>query len=250
MKQGESNIPTIPKFLSMNAAKKHTVTSTKFRVGLDPFVHSANFAKELTNAFLAEQPMDSNSMDDSSSAIGEIDTLDTEGNLIDAIWGTARPPLPQAPFRVHPLQYAGRSVTQKIQDIREEMEEYDDVVTLSVFSALDDIAYLFNMRATGDIDTCPVGIAYAMVEGGEDGDVVLFCEDGKVASEEVQAHLAEAGVVVRPYSDILTGIQAHLNDGGDGKKKKVWIDKSRANYAISRSIPPTNSSTPKMQSLP
>jgi len=40
-------------------------------------------------------------------------------------------------------------------------------------------------------------------------------------------------VVVRPYDDIISYMEQHLQQ----KKSKVWIDKTRSNYALSRIIP-------------
>jgi len=228
MKQGTSNIPTIPVFLAKNAAHKFKQTSTTFRVGIDPFLHPVSFAKEVTDNFLRETPT---SGDATSIPVGEIDTLDKEGNLIDPIWGTDRPPIPQSPFRIHPLQYSGTSVSQKIDSVRKEMEEKG--ATLSIFCALDDIAYLLNVRAKGDIETCPVGIAYATIAAG-DGEVTLYC-DGEKVGEDVKAHLAEAGVVRREYGEILPSLQSHLDRTTE---PQVWIDQTRANYALGRIIPP------------
>ena len=49
-----------------------------------------------------------------------------------------------------------------MEDIRDEMKDSNTKATMSVFSALDDIAYLFNVRAKGDVATCPVGIELPM----------------------------------------------------------------------------------------
>ncbi len=123
------------------------------------------------------------------------------------------------------------SVSDKVTKIRSEMKEKK--ATLTVFSALDDIAYLFNVRCMGDVETCPVGIAYATISN----DVVtLYCDDEKVQPAEVMEHLKAADVTVQPYSNIVEDIKSHL----ESKKKKVWLDSSRSNYALSRVIPKSN----------
>jgi Xaa-Pro aminopeptidase len=103
--------------------------------------------------------------------------------------------------------------------------------TLAVFCTLDDVAYLFNMRAMGDIDTSPVGIAYATI--GVDDEMTLYCDSKKVESAEVQQHLKDAGCTVKPYDSIVDSIEDHLQS----QSSKVWIDKSRANLAIVSVIP-------------
>eukprot|EP00878_Enallax_costatus_P024550 GHUV01026203.1.p1 GENE.GHUV01026203.1~~GHUV01026203.1.p1 ORF type:complete len:123 (+),score=14.81 GHUV01026203.1:545-913(+) len=41
----------------------------------------------------------------------------SEGNLVDAVWGSHRPQAPTAPLRVHPLQWAGSSIKQKLAEV-------------------------------------------------------------------------------------------------------------------------------------
>lgn len=213
MKQGLPQVPTITKFLGDLAEKHHSEHSKPLRVGIDPFVHAASFAKELQDAFCVDEV-----------TVGEIDT--SSDNLIDPIWGIDRPPLPKSPFRVHPLEYAGMSVADKVKDIRKEMETKK--ATLAVFCTLDDVAYLLNIRAMGDVETCPVGIAYATVSNE---DITLYCDSVKVESPEVKEHLSE--VTIKPYDAIVKDIQDHCADS----THKVWLDRSRANYALSSVIP-------------
>lgn len=126
------------------------------------------------------------------------------------------------------------TVADKVTKIRSEMKEKE--ATLTVFSALDDIAYLFNVRCMGDVETCPVGIAYATISHDQ---VTLYCDDEKVAPAEVAAHLKAADVTVQPYGNILGGIQSHLAEKRvrNTPRNKVWLDNSRSNYALSRVIP-------------
>jgi len=233
MKDGQPKVPKIPTFLAVAAAKSSS-SKPPYRVGIDPFVSSASFAKEITDAFQKQTPPQNTK---NGEPIGIIDTLDREGNLIDYIWGKDRPATPTSAYRVHPLQYAGRSVSDKIKDVRDQMA--DKGATMSVFSALDDIAYLFNVRATGDIDTCPVGIAYGTVEKCEEdggtGLVTIFCDDAKLVDAQVLEHLKSANVTVEPYDSILSRIQSHVETSPD--HHKVWMDQSRTNYALTRMVP-------------
>jgi hypothetical protein len=45
-----------------------------------------------------------------------------DGNLVDAAWGAERPGLPAAPLRVHALEWAGRSVQEKLGEVRARAE--------------------------------------------------------------------------------------------------------------------------------
>jgi Xaa-Pro aminopeptidase len=258
-KSGSTGVPTIPKWLAstaltryqQNAASGANNNSNKpaLRIGIDPFVHSASFVKEVQEQL--DETAKEEGLDD-GCCLGVLVT--EHENLVDPIWGTARPAIPTSPFRVHPLQYAGVSVIEKLQSIRKEMTCKKSAA--AVFCTLDDVAYLFNLRATGDIDTCPVGIAYGLVT---DTDAFLYCDAKKIASEAVQQHLTKNGVTARPYEDIVADVQAHCGVAADAfvpdgdskvqplqerrkltKQRKVWLDTSRANYALSAVIPESN----------
>eukprot|EP00545_Synedropsis_sp_CCMP1620_P011335 CAMPEP_0119016574 /NCGR_PEP_ID=MMETSP1176-20130426/13638_1 /TAXON_ID=265551 /ORGANISM="Synedropsis recta cf, Strain CCMP1620" /LENGTH=635 /DNA_ID=CAMNT_0006970045 /DNA_START=41 /DNA_END=1948 /DNA_ORIENTATION=- len=216
VRQGQPKVPTMTKWLAEQAAKRYESTEKPLRIGIDPFVHAASFSKELKDAFRQENDQ---------ATIGELVTCNN-ANLVDPIWGADRPAIPTSPFRVHPLEYAGTSVSEKVALIRSQMREKK--ATLAVFSTLDDVAYLLNMRAMGDVETCPVGIAYATV-GLE--QMTLYCDSKKVTA--VQQHLQDANCTVQPYDAIIDDMEDHLQC----ETSKVWIDKSRANLAIVSVIP-------------
>jgi Xaa-Pro aminopeptidase len=45
-----------------------------------------------------------------------------EGNLVDNVWGEGRPAAPMAPLRVHKLEFAGKTVSDKLSDMRSKLE--------------------------------------------------------------------------------------------------------------------------------
>ena len=89
MKQGQPKVPTIVKYLGELAAKHYKDAETKVKVGIDPFVHPASFAKDLKEAF-KDAAKTELSLEDTE--IGELVT--SNPNLIDPIWGDARPEVP------------------------------------------------------------------------------------------------------------------------------------------------------------
>lgn len=222
-KQGLPATPTIVKWLATQAVEHYKVHGKPLKVAIDPYVHAASFQKELQEAW--DEAVATEFDDDDDIQIGVLDT--SHPNLIDPIWGEQRPAIPQSPFRVHPLEYAGVSMPDKVTAIRKEMKEKK--ATLAVFCTLDDVAYLMNMRAKGDIDTCPVGIAYATVSADA---VTLYCDPVKVASAEVQEHLQS--VTLKGYDEVVPDIAAHCQSTPSAK---VWLDKSRANLALASVIP-------------
>ena len=232
MRQGQPKVPTITKYLSEKAIKKLDKTAATngeeiegktLRVGIDPFVFPSSFADEFNEAMKKEAKEELN---DENLVIGEL--VASHPNLIDPIWGDERPPIPYNPFRVHPFEFSGMAVESKVAKIREEM--VNKKATMAVFCTLDDVAYLLNMRCKGDVSTCPVGLAYAVVTLD---DVTLYCDSRKVESSDVQEHLSE--VRIKPYEDIVDDIKQHAND--KDLNNKVWIDKSRSNLALVRVIP-------------
>ena len=45
-----------------------------------------------------------------------------EGNLVDMVWGAARPQAPATKLRTHKLEFAGASVADKVQEMRSKLE--------------------------------------------------------------------------------------------------------------------------------
>ncbi|MDR1698255.1 MAG: aminopeptidase P family N-terminal domain-containing protein, partial [Prevotellaceae bacterium] len=88
-------------------------------------------------------------------------------DLPSEIW-TNRPPLPSEPFFTLDIKYSGRSALEKLADLRAEMRKQKADICL--LTALDDIAWLLNIRAK-EILYNPVVTAFAVVEME---NVILF----------------------------------------------------------------------------
>ena len=144
-------------------------------------------------------------------------------DVMKEVW-TDRPALPKKPFYVFDLKYSGQSTTDKIAATRAEMAKLRAQVF--VMSALDDIAWLFNIRGN-DVDFNPVVIAYALVE---ENDVTLFVDEDKL-TEDTKAYLANAKVRVKAYDAIYSVLeQIEIS-------KTVLIDGAKLNRALYESIP-------------
>ena len=144
-------------------------------------------------------------------------------DLMKEVW-TDRPALPKNPFYVFDLQYSGQSTTDKIAATRAEMAKLRSQVF--VMSALDDIAWLFNIRGN-DVDFNPVVIAYALVE---ENDVTLFVDQDKL-TEETKTYLASVGVRIKAYDAIYSVLEQIESS------KTVLIDGAKLNRALYESIP-------------
>ncbi|CAM9489667.1 unnamed protein product [Ascophyllum nodosum] len=206
MKAGKPSVPSIKSYLAERLPRKS-------RVGIDPFVHSVAFVndlgEELSAAGITIAPLNHSG----------------EGNPVDAIWGGDRPAIPQGAVRIHPFEYAGETVQDKLRKIRESMSKGG--ADVFVCCMLDEVAYVFNIRGN-DLEHCPVAMAYAIITSD---CASLFIDKAKV-SPEVITILKASGVEVHPY-DAAMGMVRSLADQG----KRVWIDRDRVTFAFSNVVP-------------
>ena len=149
----------------------------------------------------------------------------TTPDLIGPLW-TDRPPIPAQPLFVLPDELSGASVEEKLNQVNNlsHQEGADGLV----LTALDEIAWMFNLRGT-DVNYNPVGIAYAYISEEES---VLFTLPEKL-TEEVTDHLRKAGVVIADYSRI----EAYLSKLPSGRT--IFVDKRKTNSNLFYAIPRT-----------
>lgn len=82
-----------------------------------------------------------------------------EANLVDALW-VDQPPVPATPIIGLDISATGRSVADKMDAARDHLLAQS--ADYWVLTALDEIAWLFNLRAN-DIEHTPVAIAFAVI---------------------------------------------------------------------------------------
>jgi len=109
------------------------------------------------------------------------------------IW-TDRPTLPSDVAQVYPLEYAGKDVKTKLQEIRAELDKcHADALFVPT---LDEIAWTLNLRGT-DIHCNPVVICHLYIDKHH---AHLFIDPQKV-TPEVKQHLEQAGVTLHTYAE-------------------------------------------------
>lgn len=126
-----------------------------------------------------------------------------EPDLVAEIWPD-RPALPASPVYAHEPPFACRSRAENLAAVRSRMMAQG--AQWHVLSALDDIAWLFNLRGA-DVPYNPVFLAHAIV--GHD-DARLFVAPGKLPGG-LLGQLLEDGIQVCTYDafeDALTGLPA------------------------------------------
>ena len=134
------------------------------------------------------------------------------------IW-EGRPGLPAGVVTEHEPPWACRSRGQNFAGLRTEMKRQG--AQWHLLSALDDIAWLFNLRGN-DIPYNPVFLAHALV--GQD-TARLFVDGSKISSS-LQAALETDGISLEPYEDIATALAA-LPQG-----ERLLIDPARVTVGL------------------
>jgi Xaa-Pro aminopeptidase len=175
------------------------------RVGVNPQMFSVDAYQSLQNE-LTEAGLELVSFD-----------------LISEIW-TDRPAIPSNECFVFDVKYAGKSVIEKLTLLRAEMQKAGAQVV--VLSALDDIAWLFNIRGN-DVDYNPVVIAFAVVDSE---NATIFINPEKVNSETAK-YFSANGVTTEAYHLVYKHLEKI------SPETRVWIDGGKLNRLLYESIP-------------
>lgn len=145
-------------------------------------------------------------------------TVRTNFDPLDVIW-TDRPPVPDNPIEIQPLEYAGETYRSKLLRIRQALRaRHADGMLVS---ALDDIAWTLNLRGT-DVHCVPVFVSYLLIASDK---VSLFVDERKL-TPRVKAYLAENEVSVYKYNKVEDELKAYpeyniLLDG-DETSYRLW----------------------------
>ncbi len=202
MKSGVEGVPKLEDWLL-------AVLPVGSRVAVDPNITSIAAYKAMKSAFK-----------------DRLQLVFLDRNLVDEVWGAARPSYSNAPLMILPASYTGESSASKLQRIRVKMTENKAALLLSC--ALDEVAWIFNLRG-GDIPFNPVFRSYALVSSDS---ATLYIDVSKV-TEEVKKHLGEH-VVIRPYESLLPDLAVHAAQSRlNGSSARVWLDPSKCSAAVS-----------------
>lgn len=153
-------------------------------------------------------------------------------NLAEQIW-TDRPALPLNKLYVFDVAYAGQSAADKLVTLRTEITRAN--ATHFILSALDDIAWLYNIRGN-DVDFNPVTLAYSIVGPNS---ATLFI-DGTKLDADTKAYLESQGVETAPYLDIYTALNTI------SASSTVLIDGAKLNQSLYEALPLTCSKRNQM----
>ena len=112
----------------------------------------------------------------------EIRFKEISGNLVDRIWGKARPQPPTARVQIQPVDLAGETAADKIKRLQEKLiaERHD----AAILTQPDSICWLFNIRGA-DVAHNPVVLAFAVLHARSKPD--LFIDPAKLDAETRRA---------------------------------------------------------------
>lgn len=194
-------------------------------VGIDPWCISVDTAQRWERAFTKKRQK----------------LVQTSTNLVDEVWKN-RPPAETNPVIIQPLEFSGRSVADKLEDLRERlMQEKAQGI---IITALDEVAWLYNVRGT-DVSYCPVVHAFAIVTSKS----AFFYVDKKKVSSEINSHMKENGIEVREYGEVSSDVALLAsnqlrpspvtditeNDINEEEEKTcgfIWVDPGSCCYAL------------------
>ena len=172
------------------------------KVGFDPWLHTPAQIEE------AEAALDGSGI-----------TLVAGENLVDRIW-TDQPAPPQAPVKVHPIEFAGETHADKRARLAEDLREGGQ--RSAVLTLPDSHNWLLNIRGT-DIPRNPVAHGFAILH--DTAAVDLFMAASKLAG--LEDHLGPE-VTVRAPDALLT----HL----DTLEGPVRLDKQTVPVIVARRL--------------
>jgi len=195
MKQGLPDVPTWQEFITKNV-------TAPARVGIDPELITASDVKSFARTDISYNE-----------------------NLVDVVWGSARPERPNNSVFPLDVKYAGKAHTDKLGDARGELEKQD--ARALVVTTLDEVAWLFNLRGS-DIEFNPVFFGYAVVSP----DSATLFVDQKQVSQDARIQLGQE-VQLRPYDEFIP----YLKDLGAGLQEgqKVLVG-DKANVAVAEAL--------------
>ena len=141
-------------------------------------------------------------------------------NLVDEVWGDARPSAPNGKIFKLDESFSGKSATEKIEQIRNAIAE--EGCRYAILTALDEIAWLLNLRGS-DINYNPVFFAYLIINNE---DVILFVDKSKF-EDGVEEYLNSINVTVKSYNEYLETLQKIVKTN----HVEYLIDPKSCNYA-------------------
>ena len=196
MHAGSAGVPTVAEYLGSHFADGQTLL-------LDGSCVPATIAKEYIDA-LAKKGAALKSQD-----------------VASPIWDATgeRPALPDTPCELLTPAQTGATAADRIAMVRAELQKAG--ATALAVTGLDCVGWLLNLRAR-DLPCTPLAVAYALVTMDA---CTLFIAPGRLSDADT-ATLAESGVTLRGYEEIIDAVHALPAE------EVFLVDEKATNFAL------------------
>lgn len=156
-------------------------------------------------------------------------------NPLDEVWEATgdRPKRTNNPLLALDLKYSGKSWQNKVKEIREEKMKPLEI-SHCIFSSLDDIAWLFNLRGS-DITCNPVFFSYCLLSQDK---IYLYLQANSENDKLLKDHLGD-DVIILPYETAISDILSKVDSKAVDQNNKIWMSEE-VNFALAGNIPEEN----------
>ena len=202
MKQGEKDVPSILEFLAKNIDEMKNEDGS-VALGFDPKTVSRSFYEKLC---------------EKDPGFCTID-VPPDTDLVDKIW-TDRPPVRFTPVFELETEYTGKTRADKLRELSEKLELGEN--DIFVISALDEIAWLLNIRGS-DVKYTPVALSYLIIR--KDRAKLFICD--YALDEKLRQELSADGIDIKPYESFYEELERAGNESNGGK---LFFDKDTLSY--------------------
>lgn len=203
MKQGQEDTPSIEEYIVTNLTQGSVV-------GFDGRVMNVNDANKYKQAFMMHDIK-----------------MVTDKDLVGRIWDD-RPALPCTETFHYDEKYAGKSISEKLTQVREAMKGYN--CRSHIVTKIDEIAWLYNLRAH-DVPHFPVALAYTIIK---ENDAMIYIDASRL-DEESKTLFAQNHIQVKDYEAIYEDVKTLegpvLVDGNFANSKIVYSLNTEIVYA-------------------
>lgn len=203
MKQGQEDTPSIEEYIVTNLTQGSIV-------GFDGRVMNVNDANKYKQVFMMHDIK-----------------MVTDKDLVGRIWDD-RPALPCTETFHYDEKYAGKSISEKLTQVREAMKGYN--CRSHIVTKIDEIAWLYNLRAH-DVPHFPVALAYTIIK---ENDAMIYIDASRL-DEESKTLFAQNHIQVKDYEAIYEDVKTLegpvLVDGNFVNSKIVYSLNTEIVYA-------------------
>lgn len=175
MKQGQEDTPSIEEYIITNLTQGSVV-------GFDGRVMNVNDANKYKQAFMMHDIK-----------------MVTDKDLVGRIWDD-RPALPCTETFHYDEKYAGKSISEKLTQVREAMKGYN--CRSHIVTKIDEIAWLYNLRAH-DVPHFPVALAYTIIK---ENDAMIYIDASRL-DEESKTLFSQNHIQVKDYEAIYEDVK-------------------------------------------